>query len=130
MEIIFGKSNSVTDGEKLLPLPCHSRLRGTSRERSQSIKKPGDKESDAQNRELLIILFVETRHGRTWVGDETVDVRGSSVATCGGFGRRHDDSESRRDSGEGGRRIRAYGVGNPGPHDDVASSCCTAQVLN
>jgi hypothetical protein len=76
--------------------PCHSRLRGTSRERSQSIKKPGDKESDVQNRELLIILLVETRHGRTWVGDETADVRGSSVATCGGFGRRHDDSEELR----------------------------------
>ena len=28
---------------------------------------------------------------------------------------------TRRDSGEGGRRIRAYGVGNPGSHDDVAS---------
>lgn len=48
-----------------------------------------------------------------------MDVRGSPVATCSGFGRCHDDSGGCADVAVASG---VHGVGNPGSHDDVASS--------
>jgi len=78
----LGKSNAVTDGEKLpLPMPCAvavSFQKKSAKHRAiDNMKKISDKESDVQNRGLVMVFLVETRYCRTREGDE--NVRGASV---------------------------------------------------